>query len=48
MAPINVIDWIGLVGPYIVFFGMLIVYYVWEGKRERRLRKRYTEERHGE
>lgn len=43
MAPMSVIDWIGLVGPYVVFFGMLIVYYVWEGRRERRLRERYAE-----
>ncbi len=48
MAPMSVIDWIGLVGPYVVFFGLLIVYYVWEGRRERRLRERYTEGRHGE
>ncbi|MFC4450301.1 hypothetical protein [Halorussus aquaticus] len=39
----STIDWLGLAGPYVVFFVLLIVYYVWEGKRERRLRERYEE-----
>ncbi|UPV74039.1 hypothetical protein M0R89_16055 [Halorussus limi] len=40
----SALDWFGLVGPYVLFFGMLIAYYVWEGRRERRLRERYDEE----
>ncbi|ELZ11787.1 hypothetical protein C478_11455 [Natrinema thermotolerans DSM 11552] len=27
---------------------MLVVYYVWEGKREKRLRERYEEAKHGQ
>ncbi|WP_254544025.1 hypothetical protein [Halomarina pelagica] len=37
----SVIDWIGLIGPYVLFFLMLIAYYVLEGRRERRLRREY-------
>lgn len=48
MAAISLIDWFGLIGPYVVFFVSLIVYYVWEGKREQRLREQYTEGKHGE
>lgn len=44
MPPMSALDWIGLVGPYVVFFVMLIVYYVWEGRRERRLRREYENE----
>jgi hypothetical protein len=41
MPPLSALDWIGLVVPFVVFFVMLIVYYVWEGRRERRLREEY-------
>ena len=43
MPAMSTLDWFGLVGPYVVFFVMLIAYYVWEGKREQRLRERYDE-----
>ena len=43
MPAMNTLDWLGLVGPYAVFFVTLVVYYVWEGKREKRLRERYGE-----
>lgn len=48
MATMSLIDWVGLVGPYVVFFVLLIVYYVWERKRERRLRAQYPEVDNGE
>ncbi len=48
MPAMSTIDWLGLVGPYAVFFVMLIVYYVWEGKREQQLRERYDEVDHAE
>lgn len=38
------LDWIGLVVPFVVYFLMLVVYYVWEGRREEQLRDRYEEE----
>ena len=41
MPPMSTLDWLGLIGPYVVFFVALIVYYVWEGRRERRLRLEY-------
>ncbi|MDL5361839.1 hypothetical protein [Halalkalicoccus sp. NIPERK01] len=44
MPPLSALDWIGLVVPFVVFFVMLIVYYVWEGRRERRLRREYEVE----
>ncbi|WP_435178008.1 hypothetical protein [Halorussus sp. AFM4] len=44
MPAMSTVDWLGLVGPYAVFFVMLIAYYVLEGRRERRLRERYEEE----
>lgn len=43
MPAMETLDWLGMVGPYAVFFVMLIVYYVWEGRRERRLREQYEE-----
>lgn len=46
MAAMSTIDWLGVVGPYAVFFVMLIVYYVWEGRREERLRAQYEEGDH--
>ncbi|GAB7094191.1 hypothetical protein JCM30237_13430 [Halolamina litorea] len=48
MAAMSTLDWLGLVGPYAVFFLMLIVYYVWEGRRERALRERYEEGEHAQ
>lgn len=47
MPAMSTLDWLGLVGPYVVFFGMLIAYYVLEGRRERRLREQYDRENHG-
>jgi hypothetical protein len=44
MAGLSTVDWLGLVVPFAVFLTMLIVYYVWEGRRERRLRERYAGE----
>ena len=45
MAAMSTLDWLGVAGPYAVFFVMLIVYYVWEGRRERALRAEYEEAR---
>lgn len=47
VAGLSTIDLLGLVGPFVVYFVLLIVYYVWEGRRERRLRRRYDEQRGG-
>ncbi len=33
-----------LFGPFVVYLVMLIVYYVWEGRRERRLHEKYDTE----
>ncbi|MFW5896040.1 MAG: hypothetical protein ACOCUA_01505 [archaeon] len=41
---LSTIDLIGLVVPFVVFFVLLVVYYVWEGRREQRLREQYEEE----
>ncbi|WP_336036801.1 hypothetical protein [Halobacterium yunchengense] len=40
----GLIDWAGLVVPFVVYLLLLVVYYVWEGRREKRLRERYREE----
>ena len=32
-----------LFGPFAAYLLLLVVYYVWEGRRERRLRERYEE-----
>lgn len=40
----GLLDWIGLIVPFVVYLLMLIVYYVWEGRREQRLREEYREE----
>jgi hypothetical protein len=48
MPAMNMLDWFGIIGPYAIFFVLLIVYYVWEGKREQRLRERYEEVDHAE
>lgn len=44
MAALSTLDWLGLVGPFVVFFIMLIAYYILEGRREERLRAQYGEE----
>ncbi|GGL38099.1 hypothetical protein EFA46_011440 (plasmid) [Halarchaeum sp. CBA1220] len=33
-----------LFGPFVVYLVMLVVYYVWEGRRERRLHEKYETE----
>jgi len=48
MPAMSTLDWLGVVGPYVIFFTMLITYYVWEGRRERRLRQRSEEGEHAE
>lgn len=37
----STLDWIGFVGPLLVLFLLVIVYFVWEGRREKRLREQY-------
>ncbi|AGB16802.1 hypothetical protein Halru_2215 [Halovivax ruber XH-70] len=44
MAAMSTLDWIGLVGPFAVYLVLLVVYYVWEGRREERLREEYADE----
>lgn len=44
MAALSTLDWLGLVVPFVVYFVMLVVYYVWEGRREERLREEYDVE----
>jgi hypothetical protein len=44
MAGMSAIDWLGLIVPFVVYFVMLVVYYVWEGRREKRLRENYADE----
>jgi len=44
MAAMSTLDWIGLVGPFVVYLLLLVVYYVWEGRREKRLREEYADE----
>lgn len=44
MAGLSTLDWLGLVVPFVVYLAMLVVYYVWEGRREERLREEYSEE----
>lgn len=46
MPPLSLIDWLGLLVPLVVFLVMLVVYYVWEGRREQKLRRQYEEENH--
>ncbi len=42
------VELIWLFGPFVLYLVMLVVYYVWEGKREQRLRERYEEANHGQ
>ncbi|WP_224268735.1 hypothetical protein [Haloprofundus salinisoli] len=44
MLAMSTLDWVGLVGPFVVFFVMLVGYYVLEGRREKRLREQYESE----
>ncbi|AOW80144.1 hypothetical protein HTSR_0960 [Halodesulfurarchaeum formicicum] len=46
-AGLGLIDWLGLVVPFTLYFIMLWVWYVWEGKRETRLRKEFEEAQDG-
>lgn len=48
VAGLSTIDLLGLVGPFVVYFALLVIYYVWEGRREHRLRRRYEEQSGGE
>ena len=41
MAGMSTLDWLGLIVPFVVFLTMLVVYYLWEGRRERHLRTKY-------
>ncbi|WP_306052561.1 hypothetical protein [Natronococcus wangiae] len=41
------VDLIRLFGPFAVYLVMLVAYYVWEGKREKRLRQQYEEAEYG-
>jgi len=41
MAGMSTLDWFGLIVPFVVFLTMLVVYYLWEGRRERHLRTKY-------
>ena len=37
------VDLVWLFGPFVVYLVMLGVYYVWEGRREKRLQAQYEE-----
>jgi len=39
---VGTLDWVALVVPFVVYLLALVVYYVWEGRRERRLRERHA------
>ncbi|ELY57843.1 hypothetical protein [Natronococcus jeotgali] len=41
------VNLVWLFGPFAAYLVMLGVYYVWEGRREKRLRRRYEEAEHG-
>lgn len=43
MQASGVVDFTYLFGPFVVYLCLLVVYYVWEGRRERRLREQYRE-----
>lgn len=40
---LSTVDAIGFFGPFVMFVVALVVYYIWEGRREERLRERYSE-----
>ncbi|WP_175607274.1 hypothetical protein [Natrinema saccharevitans] len=42
------VELLWLFGPFVLYLVMLVVYYIWEGKREKRLRERYEEVKHGQ
>lgn len=44
MATNGGVNLVLLFGPFAVYFLLLVVYYVWEGRRERRLRAEYEAE----
>ena len=44
MQEANSVDLALLFGPFVVYFVLLVVYYVWEGRRERRLHEKYGTE----
>ncbi|RKD88950.1 hypothetical protein [Halopiger aswanensis] len=48
MSASNMVGQVWLFGPFAVYLVMLGVYYVWEGKREKRLRQEYEETNHGQ
>ncbi|CQH53766.1 uncharacterized protein HHUB_2003 [Halobacterium hubeiense] len=41
---VSTLDWLALVVPFVVYLLALAVYYVWEGRRERRLREEHDRE----
>ncbi len=47
MATDSPVNMVLLFGPFAVYLVLLAVYYVWEGRRERRLREQYEESTHG-
>lgn len=44
---LGLVDWLALVVPFALYFIMLWVWYVWEGKREKRLRTEFEEAQNG-
>lgn len=40
----STIDWIGVLGPIAFYIVSLITYYVYEGRREERLKDKYSTE----
>jgi hypothetical protein len=38
---LSTLDWLGLFVPLFVYLTLLVVYYVWEGRRERKRREQY-------
>ncbi|MFB6114497.1 MAG: hypothetical protein ABEJ58_10410 [Halodesulfurarchaeum sp.] len=40
----STLDWFGVIAPWFLYVIALIVYYVWEGRREDHLRQQYKEE----
>lgn len=41
VAGTSTLVWLGLIVPFVVFLTVLVVYYLWEGRRERNLRAKY-------
>ncbi|MFB6268522.1 MAG: hypothetical protein ABEH83_01160 [Halobacterium sp.] len=40
---LSTVDVVGIVGPIVFYVVSLVVYYVWEGKREQRINEQYEE-----